>query len=263
MKSLRISTQLFIGFAIMVVLVLASGLVAWIESVQSEDRAISARNATTGAVALAEAQSALWQLRYGFPQFMIGDEEGRRKIVADEPKQYEDVQRALKAYAESRPTEEEQKALKGLQDVYSKYIAARPRWFELYGAGKFEEAKEWRAATTTPLGAATVKAFSDIIALQQKVSAENHEAGLKELQTTRTLMIAVASAALVLGIVLAFSIVSGLRRQLGGEPGYAKQVASSIARGDLSADVEVRPGDTGSLLWEMKQMRDSLRTVVT
>ncbi|MBE7369840.1 methyl-accepting chemotaxis protein [Ramlibacter pallidus] len=263
MKNLRIATQLGIGFALMVLLVLASGLVAWVESVQSEHRAKAARDSTAGAVALAEAQSALWQLRYGFPQFMIGDEEGRKKIVADEPKLYAAIDKSLTSYAASSPSEDEQKALKGLQEVYAKYIAARPRWFELYGAGKFDEAKEWRAATTTPFGAATVKAFADLIELQQKVGAENHAAGLKELEATRMLMLVVASAALVMGIVLAFGFIAGLRRQLGGEPAYAKQVASNIARGDLAADVEVRHGDTSSLLWEMKQMRDSLRTVVS
>ena len=37
-------------------------------------------HSTQGAVLLAEAQSALWQLRYGFPQFMVGDAGARAAI---------------------------------------------------------------------------------------------------------------------------------------------------------------------------------------
>ncbi|HEY8355860.1 MAG TPA: Tar ligand binding domain-containing protein, partial [Ramlibacter sp.] len=175
MKNLRIGMQVGLAFGVMVLLVLASGLLIWIEAEQSGQRADIARRSTTGAVALAEAQSALWQLRYGFPQFMLGDEAARRKIVEDEPKFYAQINKALEAYAASNPSEEEKKSLKALQEIYGKYIAARPKWFELYGAGKTEEAATWRAATTTPFGAGTVKAFGDLIDLQQKVSLESHE----------------------------------------------------------------------------------------
>ena len=262
MKNFRISAQLGLGFGLMVLLVLVSSLMIWVETMQSEGRANVARHGTTGAVTLAAAQSALWQLRYGFPQFMVGDEAGRKKIVEDEPKFKAVIDKALEAYEATKPTEEERKSLKNLQDVYVKYMAARPKWFEFYGAGRLEEAKEWRAATTTPFGAATVQGFSELIELQQKASLANHEAGLQELQVTRRLMMGLSLFAVVAGLVLAVAIIRGLRTQLGGEPVYAKAVAGRIAEGDLASEVVVQNGDTSSLLWAMKTMRDNLRTLV-
>ncbi|QJW84863.1 hypothetical protein HK414_18520 [Ramlibacter terrae] len=154
----------------MAFLVLVSAVLIWAESEQSAERSAVARHSTTGAVALADAQSALWQLRWGLVQFMVTDEAGRRQILADEPKSYAQIGKALDAYAASHPSEEEKKVLKAVQEHYAKYIGARPKWFELYGAGKLEEAAAWRAATTTAFGAATVKAFAELIELQQKAS---------------------------------------------------------------------------------------------
>jgi len=262
MQHLRIRTQLAAGFGIMVLLVLISGVVIWLETSQSGQRAQEARNNTVGAVALAEAQSALWQLRYATPQFMVGDEAARKKILENEPKLKAVLEKELEAYAASNPSDQERKALKTLQEIFGKYMAARPSWFELYGAGKLDDAKEYRAARTTPLGAAMVEAFANLIDLQHKASLANHEKAMRDLQLTRALMLGVALAAVVGGLLLAMVIIRGLRMQLGGEPAYAKEVAARIAQGDLTADVQLEPGDTRSLLYAMSQMTQNLRSMV-
>ena len=262
MKNLRIVTQLAIGFGLMVLLVLISSVMTWFETSQSEARAHEARYNTVGAVALADAQSALWQLRYGFPQFMVSDEAGRKKISEEEPKLKALVDKAMDAYAASNPSADEKKSLQSLKEIYTKYTAARPKWFELYGAGKLEEAAQWRAANTTPYGAATVKAFSDLIELQQKASLVNYDGGMQEAQAARRMMLGRSLLAIVIGLVLAVTIIRGLSTQLGGEPTYAKGVAIRIAEGDLASEVQVKDGDTTSLLWAMNKMRDNLRMLV-
>jgi len=73
-------------------------------------------------------------------------------------------------------------------------------------------------------------------------------------------------AALILGALLfaiGMIITRGLLRQLGGEPGYAADVARSIAAGDFSIDVRLRKNDTGSMLFAMRAMRDSLAQIVS
>ena len=61
---------------------------------------------------------------------------------------------------------------------------------------------------------------------------------------------------------ICFSIVRNLLQTLGGEPEYAVQVARRIAKGDLSAEISLQPGDTTSLLASMKTMQDGLREMV-
>lgn len=69
---------------------------------------------------------------------------------------------------------------------------------------------------------------------------------------------------LIVGVLLTISLViaRGLLRQLGGEPSYAASVMQDIAKGNLDIEVKIKPGDTGSLLFDVKAMRDSLAKVV-
>jgi len=60
---------------------------------------------------------------------------------------------------------------------------------------------------------------------------------------------------------LAITMGRGILRQLGGEPGYAVQIASAIAAGDLTSDIQVT-GSGDSLLAAMRQMQSGLRQLV-
>ncbi len=78
----------------------------------------------------------------------------------------------------------------------------------------------------------------------------------------RMWLIGLGAIALALGIVAAIFITRSLVKQLGGEPDYAAEIASKIASGDLSGVIDSEPGDTDSLIVEMKSMRDSLVNIV-
>jgi methyl-accepting chemotaxis protein len=79
----------------------------------------------------------------------------------------------------------------------------------------------------------------------------------------RVLMLAMVIGSLVVGVAIGLFITRGLTRQLGGEPGYAAEVANLIAAGDLSRAVDLRPGDQDSLLAAMEKMRASLVQIVS
>ena len=78
----------------------------------------------------------------------------------------------------------------------------------------------------------------------------------------RSVMVLLVLLSLGAGAALGALITRSLTRQLGGEPAYAAEVAARIAAGDLSTQVELRSGDTSSLLFAMQTMRDKLATIV-
>ena len=63
-------------------------------------------------------------------------------------------------------------------------------------------------------------------------------------------------------IGLAIAVDRLVLRPIGGEPSEAAALAQRVAQGDLSRSIHVRPGDTWSLMFRLKQMQDSLMTVV-
>jgi methyl-accepting chemotaxis protein len=69
--------------------------------------------------------------------------------------------------------------------------------------------------------------------------------------------------ALLIGIAAATLITRSLKRQLGGEPGIAMEIANSIAAGNLAVQITTQPGDRRSLLFAIGAMRDQLSSVVT
>jgi len=75
--------------------------------------------------------------------------------------------------------------------------------------------------------------------------------------------IAIAVATLVVVALIAVFITRRMLRQLGGEPDYAAEIVNRIAAGDLTVDVQLKPGDRSSLLAAMHGMLGNLARVVT
>ena len=78
-----------------------------------------------------------------------------------------------------------------------------------------------------------------------------------------------AATVLLLAISLAIAVVAmlmlyrRLTRELGGEPAQARNIAEKISAGDFAVPIDIRSGDTSSLLFAMKAMRDNLAGLVS
>jgi methyl-accepting chemotaxis protein len=75
-------------------------------------------------------------------------------------------------------------------------------------------------------------------------------------------MYGIAGVSMLLLLGLGALIMAAVMRQLGGDPAYAADIVHQVAQGDLSVDIALRRGDSGSLLAAMKAMVDRLGQVV-
>lgn len=82
----------------------------------------------------------------------------------------------------------------------------------------------------------------------------------KSTSTTMAIVVALLAIAAVGGIGLL--ITRNLLRQLGGEPDHAADIAKQIAAGDLSAKIDLKAGDTSSLMTAIKHMRDTIQALI-
>ncbi|MDQ0623833.1 methyl-accepting chemotaxis sensory transducer [Paraburkholderia sp. GV068] len=77
-------------------------------------------------------------------------------------------------------------------------------------------------------------------------------------------MLAVMTVGLiVLAAFVSEWVVRRLARQLGGEPAYAKEIASRIAAGDLSNQIKLGRKDKSSVLYALSDMQSGLATTVS
>jgi methyl-accepting chemotaxis protein len=256
----RIGTKILSGFGVVLFLLLIVGIAGVNNTYDyARDYQNLYQDNVLAAVHLSNAQNALWQLRYGFPQFMVGDPTARAKIIADEATWYRVIEENLGAYEKGIETTEEKEMFRDLKESYGKYIQARPKWFELYGAGKTAEAAEWRAQTTTPFGAATVKAFQRQIDAQRKMGEDKMKNALIKSDRSKIFMISLIAVTLILGLVIGTLITRNIVRPLT----ESISIANALAGGNLTVDIAVKGADeTGMLLTALKNMADKLRNVV-
>lgn len=136
----------------------------------------------------------------------------------------------------------------------------RPRIYR--EGGRTEEYRDFLVNECSPLRRQIVLDINKVIA---QVDAENDKAHDATNDMAWKASIVVAALTVIVAIisaVVAVVITRGLLKQLGGEPSYAANIAQQIAEGDLTSEVQTKPGDTTSLLFAIKQMRDSLVSIV-
>ena len=129
------------------------------------------------------------------------------------------------------------------------------------GAGQFVEAR----ALINEVETAQVKAEKEIAeftAAVGKITASNVTAAREGARDRIAAMAVVVALALLASVALGVLITRALLRQLGGEPGTAADLARSVAQGDLTVHIDLKPGDSTSLMAQLKAMQDSLANVV-
>ena len=133
---------------------------------------------------------------------------------------------------------------------------------ELSRANKSEQAKDLLIHTGSPIsdkfGRALEAHTQFNIELGEKGAADAAEIKSRAL----TLSLVVAGITLCVIALIAYIITRALLRQLGGEPEFAASVASRVAAGDLSSQIDLKAGDSESLMAAMKNMSGNIQALI-
>lgn len=254
--NLKIGHRVAAGFALLLLLLLITAAIARVQMAAMETSLQASRNSMRDTVALANAQDALWRLRYGISQFIaIPDPASRQRIIDESPAQDQVVKSALSRFMAESHSADELAAARSTLENYNKYIGARPRWLELYGSGKIQEASDWRNQTILPFGADTVKSFTDLIELQNKASEANFASTEKEFERTRDMVLVFVVLAALVAIAIAWNIM----RTIGRRTDAASDYLSQLAAGNLDIDVRMDVQDEISkILQSVTQLHGKL-----
>ena len=257
-----IQSRLYLIFgAVFTMVLLGVGSYAYVASSSAAQMRADYQQDLKSSVLLAKAQDSVWALRWGTAQFIaLGDTkpEARAKILDDEPKHFGVVSESLQALAKLPLSAEEAANAKDLQAAFKQYYEARAPWFALMKEGKVEEAAEWRAKTTTPFGAATVKGLGAQFALSQ----QRGEAGLKAAEQAEGRL---QTALVVLGLLMLLPLpaIVWLSRSIVRPIDQAVGSLEAVAEGDLSRDIPA--GDSvemGRMLAALGRMQERMRDMI-
>jgi signal transduction histidine kinase/PleD family two-component response regulator/CHASE1-domain containing sensor protein len=188
------------GAATVVILVGAAALFGWRYTAGQARGLADLREDLEAAVRLAHVEGTMWQLRFGLAQFLVLGPGDRQRILTEEARLYEDIKQSMGKYVASQLSPEERQGLAEWNEHFTKYVRARPRWFQLQLEGQTGAAAEWSARTTTPFAAASIASLDRLITLQHKVAADE----------TQTVLASARGSVLMLAILLALTFALGI-----------------------------------------------------
>lgn len=158
-------------------------------------------------------------------------------------------------------TNEEKEILSIIKQVEQRTLPLVEQIIQLRQSGNATDAKKILLSSAKP-------AFIDWLAIINRFidyqEAQNQAETLFVRQTTSSfsgLMMAFTGGALLLGIVVSFLIIRGLRKSLGGEPHYIADILLKMADGDLTQKITTE--DKDSVLDSLGRLQNQLQTTIS
>jgi methyl-accepting chemotaxis protein len=267
LSKMKVGTRLGLGFALVLLFLIAVTVVGIFRMAQIQDRldhVVSVNNVVTRLVLdmRHNVQDRVGSLRVLTMISDPADMEADFARLKEQTAKYETSLKKLEAQFAIEAAPEEKKLLAEIKEYEGVAMPAIERASALWLANDAMGAtrilmKEIKPAQTKWMGALDqLGAFEDKLNNQVKIDAA------QGFNSARTFMIGLGVMAVLISLAAAYAITRGLLKQLGGEPEYTASIAGSIANGDLSIAIDTSSNDKGSLLVEMKEMRDSLVGIV-
>jgi len=205
---------------------------------------------------MAAARTQLWQhIAASDTAVMTGLEE---KIAANHRK----IDEALKKYEGLLSDEKDKSLLAADRAALAEFDQLRDRVYVLSRVNKMEEARDLLMANQATM-ARLWDAFEEHRQYNAELGRKTAEDAAHSIASARWVAIGIGAATLVAVSLIGVLITRSLMQQLGGEPGYAAQVVSKIAEGDMTLTVDTKAGDTTSLLYSVKTMNERLTSIIT
>ncbi|KGH28529.1 methyl-accepting chemotaxis protein [Comamonas testosteroni] len=262
MNNLKIGTRLGGGFAILLLIMLITGVFSLIsmnhvvqgttditEQSLAKERMISdwSRNLRSGVLrttAIAKSSDS------SLPAFFAEDAATSSRESAS----------LLKAIEPLLQSPQEKELWSAIQKARTDYLAGRDAVSKAKAAGNTDEAEQRFTQSYQPAAQRYIDSVQGLLALQRASIDSAAQAIEAEFQSTRLLIIAALAGALVLGALGAWWLTRGITHPLA----EAVRVARTVAANDLTSSITVNSRDeTGLLLEALRHMNDNLARVVS
>jgi methyl-accepting chemotaxis protein len=268
LANMKVGVRLGLGFALVLVLLVMVTVVGVLRMAQIQNRldhVVSVNNVVTRLVIdmrdnVSQRVTALRTLTLMTDP---SDMEPELKRFKEETVKYDALQQKLTAQFAVEASPEEKALLAQVKDAEAVTMPAVTKASELYLANNAMEATRVMVKQIRPAQKKWTEALEQLAALEDKLNSQMQADAESAFVNARNFMLLLLALAVAIGVTAATVITRGLLRQLGAEPGYAGNIAASIAHGDLSIAIDTKASDNNSLLAEMKQMRNSLVDIVS
>jgi len=267
LSNMKVGMRLGLGFALVLVLLVAVTVVGVLRMAQIQDRldhVVSVNNVSSRMVIEMRnnVQDRLASLRVLTLMADPADMEPELKKFKDQSARYTEAQKKLSQIFAADGSDAEKALLAEVKQHEAAALPAIAKASELYLANNAMDATRVMVREVRPVQKKWTEALDKLVALEDKQSAQSQQDAADAFVNARNFMVIMLVVAVVMGVVAAWIITRGLLKQLGGEPDYTTKIAGSIAHGNLAIAIDTSSAERGSLLAEMNEMRNSLVKIV-
>lgn len=180
------------------------------------------------------------------------------KVVSDNVAKADE---ALKKYEALLADEKDKAMLAADRAALSDFMTMRGAAIALQRDHKREAAVE-HMNNNQAIIAKVIAVFNEHRQYNQQIGKQASDEAIATQHSANITSLTVSGITLIVIALIGYGIAHSLLKQLGGEPAYAAQVVSGIAQGDLTTQVDLKPGDTSSMLAAIKGMTDRLSQII-
>jgi methyl-accepting chemotaxis protein len=268
LSNMKVGMRLGLGFALVLVLMVILTVVGVVRMAQIQNRldhVVSVNNVVTRLVVdmrnnVSERVTSLRTLTLMTDPADMEPELNRFK---EQTAKYDALQLKLASKFSVEASAEEKTLLNQIKDAEGVAMPAIAKASALYLANNAMDATRVMVKEIRPAQKKWLEALDQLGALEDKQNSQTQVDAEAQFGSARNFMLILLALAVGMGVAAATWITRGLLKQLGAEPSYTSKIATSIAEGDLSIAIDTKSSDRGSLLSEMKQMRNSLVDIVS
>jgi methyl-accepting chemotaxis protein len=182
------------------------------------------------------------------------------RLTADYEKSAVLLDKMFAERSDSRP--EERQILASIKEIEARTLPMISRVIALRQAGELDRAKEMMLNDARPAFVEWLARINKFIDLQEEMNQSESAHAREVASGFQALMLVMCAAAVATGTLVAAVIVRAILRALGGEPAQASAIANRIATGDLAVVIDTDESNRSSVLYAMREMRDSLLKIV-
>jgi methyl-accepting chemotaxis protein len=193
---------------------------------------------------------------------LVDNKETMEQELARIDEERKALAKSMAALTESIKSTEGKALLADIASASNEILPAQDTMIRLIRDAKKQEALALLLGDYRKQQRAYFDAIEHLTRFQSKLVTDSAKEATVNFKSARGLLTVLDVVGTLLGIAVSFFIIRTLRRQLGGEPDFVANLANKIAAGDLSTQINIKAGDTTSVMAAMKHMSDVIKAVL-
>ncbi len=263
-KNMKIGTKLVGGFVVVALLAAVIGIVGIVE-IKKIDKADTKlyEKVTVPLGEIGEASTAFHRMRANLLEMVTASPAELKNLEKRVSDRETEITKLMASYGKTLVSDEGKKRMVDLNAALERFDKEMKQYESLMDVGKKDAALALFKGTMEAERKAIQEQVDWMFDAKVKIGKETSDGNTVLASRASMIMGVIAAIALAVGVLLGVFIARGIKRQLGGEPGFVAEVAGCVAAGDLSMKIDIDGKDQGSIVVAMHRMVESIKALVT